>query len=851
MKNIISILLFLLSLHSLFAQINTEGELSFPPLEGPYMGQKPPGVIAEPFAPSIISKDTWELEGVFAPGMSEFYFTLDRGTYTSDNPTNFKPTVIGFRQENNVWKKFIEFPRDGEITFSPDGQRMHMAEGYKDRVGDGWSERKSLGPMFDREDWGIMRLSASSKGTFVFDDYKNNDAIRISEVKDGKRQEPVLMGEAINSGKMTAHPFIAPDESYVIWDSERPDGYGDSDLYISFRQEDGTWGPAINMGEGVNSPKWDAYATVTPDSKYILFNRGIDDKGDNIDIYWVNAKIIESLRLQEKSANTSLPPLEDRYFGEQPPGLIPKLFAPAILSPEGFFEGGSFSPDMQSFYFSRKNGKYKERKHFVIRYENNTWGNESETDIKSPRYSRDGTIIYKGNQYRERTESGWSELKSMGPPFTDKHIMGISVSDNGTFFFDEFERPDTVGAISYSRFIDGKYEPRQKMGPEINTGTWIAHPHIAPDESYLIWDVEREDGYGGSEIYISFRQQDGSWLPAMNMGAQINTELHESGARVSPDGKYLFFSRGEWKVRDDGSEYWVGKPYWVDAKIIETLRLQAKSANIRFPSLEDRYFGEQPPGLIPKLFAPAIVSPDGLFEGGSYSPDMKMFYFTRKNGKYKQRTFFVIRYENGSWGNESETDIRWPQFSADGNTMYLRKEYRERTDTGWSEPKSQGAFLKDQAHGMSISAKGTYYFAVYKQEDREINGAIHYSRLIDGKQENPVKMSAQINTGTYIAHPFIAPDESYLIWDVRQQEGGYGQADLYISFKQKDGSWLPAINMGPHINTEFQESSPRVTHDGKYLFFTRGEWKVKEDGSRIYVGKRYWVDAQVIETLRP
>jgi hypothetical protein len=265
----------------------------FPVLEGPLMGQKPPGMVAEPFAQGIISKEDWELEGVFSPGMKEFYFTLDRAT----DVKKFKPTVIGFRQQNDIWKKFIEFPRTGEIVFSPDGKRMHMAKGYKDRVGDGWSELKSLGPMFDRKDWGIMRLSASAKGTYVFDDYKSNDEIRISTIKDGKRQAPKKMGPIVNTGKWTAHPFIAPDESYLIWDSERTDGYGDTDIYISYRQKDGSWGPAINMGDKVNSDKADFYASVTPDGKYILFNRTM--KKGNIDIYWVDAQIIETLKPKE------------------------------------------------------------------------------------------------------------------------------------------------------------------------------------------------------------------------------------------------------------------------------------------------------------------------------------------------------------------------------------------------------------------------------------------------------------------------------------------------------------------------------------------------------------------------
>lgn len=275
---------------------------------------------------------------------------------------------------------------------------------------------------------------------------------------------------------------------------------------------------------------------------------------------------------KQKANDNDSPTIETAYFGEKPPGLIPKMFAPAIVSPEGLFEGGKHSPDMKSYYFTRKNGKYKERTFFVIRYENGRWGNESETELKWPKFSKGGDTIYRGNKFRVQTDAGWSELKSMGPPFSDTHIMGISFSDKGTFFFDEWDGTDTIGAISYSRLIDGKYEPRQKMGKEINTGTWIAHPNIAPDESYLIWDHQGEGGYGEADLYISFKQKDGSWLPAINMGDKINTKSSESGARVTDDGKYLFFSRGEWKVKEDGSENWVGKPYWVDAQVIENLR---------------------------------------------------------------------------------------------------------------------------------------------------------------------------------------------------------------------------------------------------------------------------------------
>ena len=135
-----------------------------------------------------------------------------------------------------------------------------------------------------------------------------------------------------------------------------------------------------------------------------------------------------------------------------------------------------------------------------------------------------------------------------------------------------------------------------------------------------------------------------------------------------------------------------------------------KINNPDFPVMEDRYFGEKPPGLIPELFAPDILSPEGNFEEVTFTPDMRLCYFTRTNGKYKERTFFVIKYENNRWGQESETDIKWPQFSADGNKMFIGKLYRERKGNEWSELKSPGAFLKHMAHGRSVSAEGTYYF---------------------------------------------------------------------------------------------------------------------------------------------
>ena len=259
------------------------------------------------------------------------------------------------------------------------------------------------------------------------------------------------------------------------------------------------------------------------------------------------------------------PPKEDLYLGQKPPSLIPEVFAPGIVTTEHMEFFGSFTPDLKEFYFKRKGGKYEKSTLVVIQYKNNQWiesvVSPPEASVGEPSISPDGNTIYLDSRYIARTDSGWSAVKSLGAPFKDIPIMRLTVSTNGTYVFDEREE---IGTIRYARLIDGKRETPKAFSEEINTGKWIAHPFIAPDESYLIWDSEREGGYGDSDLYVSFRQEDGSWGSAINLGEDINTEREDIYGSVTPDGKYLFFHTylGEGKANI----------FWVDAQVLEKLR---------------------------------------------------------------------------------------------------------------------------------------------------------------------------------------------------------------------------------------------------------------------------------------
>ncbi|WP_420386566.1 hypothetical protein [Roseivirga sp.] len=287
------ILCILLTLNSVVAQETVKPGAYDPNLSGPYLGQKPPGLTPEPFAPGLVTTQRWEYSGVFSPDMKEFYF-LRQPADSSE-----KQEFVVHKNEGNKWQETVISSRQGQPFVSPDGKTMHLGRRFKERQKNGeWSELKRLESPFDSLP--IMRLTASSKGTYFFDEFKRDFTgdIRYSRLVNGKYEAPRLLHKGINAGG-SFHPFIAPDESYLLFDSKREGGFGDSDIYVSFRQQNGEWGDPINLGDKINTEAWEASASVTPDGKYLFFNRNMGSENyENVDIFWISMQVVENLRPQ-------------------------------------------------------------------------------------------------------------------------------------------------------------------------------------------------------------------------------------------------------------------------------------------------------------------------------------------------------------------------------------------------------------------------------------------------------------------------------------------------------------------------------------------------------------------------
>jgi Tol biopolymer transport system component len=170
-----------------------------------------------------------------------------------------------------------------------------------------------------------------------------------------------------------------------------------------------------------------------------------------------------------------------------------------------------------------------------------------------------------------RTVSGWSDPINAGPEInTDDREGHPTIARSKTIYFHR------VGKNSYDIFraesVNGKYNPAEKLGDAINTTDFIeGEPFVAPDESFLIFvSAGRADRIAADsntcDLYISFRKNNGEWTPAKIMGSKVLSESEENWPRVSPDGKYLFFSSN----RDKNPPF--PDIYWINAGIIDELK---------------------------------------------------------------------------------------------------------------------------------------------------------------------------------------------------------------------------------------------------------------------------------------
>ncbi len=203
----------------------------------------------------------------------------------------------------------------------------------------------------------------------------------------------------------------------------------------------------------------------------------------------------------------------------------------------------------------------------------------------------------------------------------------------------------------------------------------------------------------------------------------------------------------------------------------------------------------------PKNYIITNVGPVINAETNDFSPVLSMDESTM---------FFTSRRLRADSTNSAIRDLDTGEFKEDVYVSFKNEE------GVWTEPEILN--LNSDAHDatISVSPDGQTLF-IYR--DNFGDGQVMESKLIGETWSEPILLGSDINTAAWETHATISADGNTLYF-VSDREGGLGKRDIYRCVKLPNGEWSKATNIGPTINTPYDEDSPFLTADGKTLYFS-------------------------------
>lgn len=260
------------------------------------------------------------------------------------------------------------------------------------------------------------------------------------------------------------------------------------------------------------------------------------------------------------------------------PDSVALPFMPGIVCSDSLDFNAAFSPDGQSFYFTRRMKRWMM---LVSRYDGKQWTAPVPTPFTDtayaeadPTFGPDGAVYFISDRPRNASDTTrdydiwrrrplangtWSEPENVTAVNTDSTEYYISFAANGNMYFASFRAGGQgEGDIYVSRWVNGQYTTPENLGPAVNSPFTEHDPCITPEEDYLVFTgADRPEGFGEADLYGTKRGEGPSWRKAVNLGARVNTPTYEYCSYFSPDGRYFFFS-SEYDVKWVKAAYILG-----------------------------------------------------------------------------------------------------------------------------------------------------------------------------------------------------------------------------------------------------------------------------------------------------
>jgi hypothetical protein len=264
-----------------------------PPL-GSYLGQEPPGLVPERFAPQLLQYRSFG--GTFNPDLTEFYFT---GQMVEGEPNR----ILGFHLIDGRWRyagqaSFVRLSTAIEPHIAPSGDRVFYTAAdaagrwkayVAERGPDGWGAARALPSPINHPDYLPMYFSSTADGTLYWTQLGEDGQFIVRTPRLEAGYGPIeRIGPEVNPPSGAAHPYVSPNETTLLFDCYVGPNDTNVDLFVSFRPPDGSWSPAQAV-EVVNTDQTELAASLSPDGSILFFARGLR-------IFWVDASILDAYR---------------------------------------------------------------------------------------------------------------------------------------------------------------------------------------------------------------------------------------------------------------------------------------------------------------------------------------------------------------------------------------------------------------------------------------------------------------------------------------------------------------------------------------------------------------------------
>ncbi|WP_207513541.1 TolB family protein [Longitalea luteola] len=257
--------------------------------------QPTPDSAAKVFLPGIVSKDTLDFNATFTADGKTFLFArsqnrkymIFQSVYSNKQwqPETISPlfdtlysNVDPFVAADSAIYFISNRPKDNSDT-TKDYDIYRMA-----KLADGYAAPEYLAAV--NSDSTEYYVSVSRSGAIFFSSYRDGNLdLYVSKKGVNGYERPVTLGNSVNTQSDEHDPLIAPDESYIVFASDRPGGLGQADLYISYNLN-GQWQTPTALGHGINTKTYEYCPYLSPDGKYFFFS-------SEFNVKWIGSDVLK------------------------------------------------------------------------------------------------------------------------------------------------------------------------------------------------------------------------------------------------------------------------------------------------------------------------------------------------------------------------------------------------------------------------------------------------------------------------------------------------------------------------------------------------------------------------------